>query len=123
MAIQVQWDNPEKTVIYYTFEGRWTFKDFNGVYQEVFAMLDTVNHPVHAIVDLSKSPFFPTDTLSEMRRLTFEQHRNGGITVIITQNHMAHAMYNFLRSVYRRFSEVFHLVNSQEAAYQVLEQA
>jgi len=122
MTIKVKWDNVEQTIIYYTFEGAWSFKEFNDVYADVYQMLDTVDHTVHAIVDLRASNLFPRDTLTEMRRLTFEQHENGGITVIITERTMAHSMYNFLKAIYKRFSEVFHLVKTPEAAYQRIHQ-
>ena len=121
MHISVDWFNTEKTIIYYKFETGWTFREFNTVYSDVYKMLDTVDHKVHAIVDLTSARLFPTDTLREMRRLTFEQHKNGGITVIITQSPMGHSMYNFLQSIYKRFSEVFHLSRSMDDALSIIE--
>lgn len=121
MHITVDWYNDKKTIIYYKFEMGWTFKEFNTVYGDVYQMLDTVDHTVHAIVDLTDARLFPVDTLREMRRLTFEQHINGGITVIITQSPMGHSMYGFLKSIYKRFSEVFHLVRSLDEALAKIE--
>lgn len=117
MSIEVRWDNDEKTIIYYTFHQGWTFKEFHEVYAEVYEMLDTVNHTVHAIVDLGNTRIFPTDTLREMRNLTFEQHENGGITVIITHSRMAHSLYSVLKSIITQFAQVFHLVHTLDEAY------
>ena len=121
MNITVEWYNNEKTIIYYKFTLGWTFQEFRDVYQDVYAMLDTVNHTVDAIVDLTDARMFPKNTLTEMRRLTFEQHENGGITVIITDSPMSHAMYNFLQSIHKRFSEVFHLAKTMDEALIILD--
>ena len=120
MPITVQWDNEEKTIIYYTFDGAWTWDEFYAVYRDVYAMLDTVQHPVHAIVDLRSSRLLPRDTLTQMRRLTYEQHENGGMTVFITSNPLAHTFYTLLTNLYRRALEIFRLAATPEEAYQML---
>lgn len=122
MNITVDWYNDQKTIIYYKFKIGWTFQEFRNVYQDVYNMLDTVDHTVDAIVDLTEARIFPKDTLTEMRRLTFEQHENGGITVIITESAMSHTMYNFLKSVHKRFSEVFHLAKTLDKALYILDE-
>jgi len=120
MPITVRWDNNAKTIIYYHFDSAWTWDEFNAVYKDVYAMLDTVQHKVHAIVDLRTSRLLPRDTLTEMRRLTYEQHENGGITIFITDNALARTFYSILSNVYRRAREIFRLVNSPEEAYAVI---
>jgi hypothetical protein len=120
MPITVRWDNDTKTIIYYIFDGAWTWDEFNTVYKDVYAMLDTVEHKVHAIVDLRTSRLLPRDTLTEMRRLTYEQHENGGITIFITTNALARTFYSILSNVYRRAREIFRLVNTPEEAYTVI---
>jgi hypothetical protein len=120
MPITVRWDNDAKTVIYYTFDSAWTWDEFNTVYKDVYAMLDTIEHKVHAIVDLRTSRLLPRDTLTEMRRLTYEQHENGGITVFITENALARTFYSILSNVYRRAREIFRLVTTPEEAYAVI---
>jgi hypothetical protein len=120
MPITVKWDNAEKTIIYYTFDGAWTWDEFNAVYQEVYAMLDTVQHKVHAIVDLRNSRLLPRDTLTQMRRLTYEQHENGGLTVFITTNAFAKTLYSILSNLYRRAREIFRLASTPQAAYNIL---
>lgn len=121
MPITVRWDNEDKTIIYYVFDRRWTWDEFNVVYQDVYRMLDTVDHTVHAIVDLHNSQLLPADTLTHMRRLTFQQHDNGGITVIITTNFLAQSLYSILSGVYRKALEIFKLAPTVEEAYAIIE--
>jgi len=121
MLITVNWNNPEKTCIYYHFVGQWTWDEFDAVYSEVYAMLDTVSHPVHAIVDLRESHLLPYDTLTQMRRLTFQQHPNGGITIFITENPFARSLFNILTGVLSQAKEIFRIVNTVDKAYALLE--
>ena len=99
MPITVRWDDDAHTRIYYVFSGAWKWEEFDALYGEVYQMLDTVKHKVHAIVDIRESNLLPQDTLTQMRRLTFQQHENGGITIIITDNRFAHTLYNILTGV------------------------
>src|SRR5690606_34184496 len=114
MPILVRWDDEEKTRIYYEFVGKWTWDEFNTVYEGVYEMLDTVSHKVDAIVDLRYSNLLPQSTLTEMRRLTFQQHENGGITVFITENELAHALFTILTGVLRQAKKIFRIAHTIE---------
>lgn len=121
MPISVRWDNTEKTCIYYEFIGQWSWDEFDAVYADVYEMLDTVKHKVHAIVDLRNSHLLPQNTLTQMRRLTFQQHENGGITIFITENNFAHTLFNILTGVLREAKRIFRIVRTPEEAYQLIE--
>ncbi len=121
MPISVRWDNTEKTCIYYEFIGQWSWDEFDAVYADVYEMLDTVKHKVHAIVDLRNSHLLPQNTLTQMRRLTFQQHHNGGITIFITENKFAHTLFNILTGVLREAKRIFRIVHTPTEAYQLIE--
>ena len=121
MPISVEWDNETKTRIFYVFEGHWTWHEFDAIYKDVYAMLDTVSHNVDAIVDIRKSHLLPRNTLTEMRRLTFQQHENGGLTIFITENHFAQTLFRILINVLPRARAIFRMVASKEDALIVLE--
>jgi hypothetical protein len=120
MPITVRWDDDAHTRIYYVFSASWQWDDFDIVYADVYKMLDTVNHRVHAIVDIRQSRLLPQDTLTQMRRLTYQQHANGGITVIITDNRFAHTLYNILTGVLRQAKAIFRIAYSLEEAYELI---
>ena len=122
MPITVQWHNDKKTTIYYEFVGSWTWYEFDNVYQEVYTMLDTVSHKVDAIVDLRRSQLLPNNTLSEMRRLTFQQHENGGITVFVTDNRFAKSLFTILTGVLKQAKSIFHITSTLDEAHQLLDE-
>lgn len=121
MPISVRWDNEEKNRLYYEFLNKWTWDEFDTVYADVYKMLDTVSHKVDAIVDLRESNLLPQNTLTEMRRLTFQQHANGGITVFITDNGFAHAIYGILTGVLRQAKNIFRIARTVEEAYEIID--
>lgn len=120
MPITVRWDDEAHTRIYYVFSGSWKWDEFDALYADVYKMLDTVNHKVHAIVDLRESRLVPQDSLTQMRRLTFQQHENGGITVVITDNRFAHTLYSILTGVLRQAKAIFRIAYSPEEAYDLI---
>lgn len=121
MPISVRWDNEGKSCIYYEIVGRWTWDEFNAVYEDVYAMLDTVSHTVDAIVDLRESQLLPQNTLTEVRRLTFQQHENGGITVFITDNGLAHTLFMILTGVLRQAKTIFRIARTVDEAYSIVD--
>lgn len=120
MPITVRWDDDAHTLIYYVVSGSWTWDEFDIIYADVFKMLDSVTHKVHAIVDIRESRLLPQNTLTQMRRLTFQQHENGGITVIITDNRFAHTLYNILTGALRQAKAIFRIAYSPEEAYELI---
>lgn len=121
MPISVRWDNEEKSRIYYEFLNKWTWDEFNAVYADVYTMLDTVSHKVDAIVDLRESQLLPQNTLTEMRRLTFQQHANGGITVFITDNGLVHTLFMILTGVLRQAKKIFRIARTVDEAYAIID--
>jgi hypothetical protein len=120
MAITVRWDDAAHSRIYYVFKGNWNWDEFEVLYADVYKMLDTVTHRVHAIVDIRESRLLPKDTLSQMRRLSFQQHKNGGITVIITDNRFALTLFTILTGALRQAKSIFHIAHSPQEAYELI---
>ena len=59
MPIEVQWDNPEKTILRQKFEGKWTGKDYYVSLDEMSKLLKQVDHRVHLIGDMTHSVGIP----------------------------------------------------------------
>jgi hypothetical protein len=53
MGISVVWDNAEKTVIRYVFNGSWNWHDFRTAVASSDLMLDTVTHITDFILDVT----------------------------------------------------------------------
>ena len=50
MGIQVYWENPERTLICYAFDGVWSQRDLERAYLEAREMELSVNHRVDVMI-------------------------------------------------------------------------
>jgi hypothetical protein len=86
MNAQVQWDNPEKTIIRKTFDKLWEWSDLYAARIESRKLLDSVHHKVHFINDLGASPRVPGHQTDAIDGLVEDIHPNTGLCVIVTTN-------------------------------------
>lgn len=100
MSIKVLWDNPEKTIIRYAYDGRWSLDEFNDAYVEARKLLDTVDHLVDFIIDVRSSPLIPNGVLSRGRNVVLAPHPNEGRTMIIGASSFVRAMADIFQKIY-----------------------
>lgn len=122
MGISVQWDNSEQTIIRFAYVGNWSFGDLFDAMQDARTLMDTVDHPVHGIIDMRESKLMPNGALSLGRNVTMRKHPNQGRTVIVGASGFARTLYDVYRKVYRTtFDEsAYAFANSLEEARQNL---
>lgn len=107
MGITILWDNEEKTIIRYVYEGRWVWDDLHHARVQVHEMLNTVNHPVGIIVDVRESTLVPNGALSQGRQFATTSpttHPNEGRTIIVGANTFLRSMYDLFRKIYTTLS-------------------
>ncbi len=100
MGIRVIWDNEDRTILRYVYEGRWDQADFNKAYAEAKTMLDSVNHKVGIIIDVQKSHLIPNGIISRSRNLVTTPSLNEGTNVIVGAN-------GFIRSLVDTFTKIW----------------
>lgn len=93
MGIHVQWDNPEKTVIFIEFEGHWSWDDFYALDRQTIAMLDSVEHQVCYIVDTRSTRHLPRGmSLAKVKQVLDFRHPRSDIMVIAGMNRFIRVM-------------------------------
>jgi hypothetical protein len=102
MAIDVSWDNPEKTVIRYEFGVQWTMKDLLVATQADDDLMDSVDHKVHMIFDMSATQALPGGIVGSMRSLDAEISDKLGLIVLVGApaffEKLTHIFYNIFAS-------------------------
>jgi len=122
MSIKVLWDNTEKTIIRYMYEGRWTWDDFQIAYTEAKVMLDEVNHKVALIIDVRNSSLLPNGILSRAKNQTRTRHPNEDTVVIVGANAFVRAIYDVMRNLYADAIQKrgYYLASTVEEAHTLL---
>ncbi len=87
MAINIVWDNPEKTVLRYDIHETWTWQEAEDAINTIFTMMD--NAPANVICTI---PHFigkiklPVNGMAHFHKLTSRSHPKAGLTVIVGTN-------------------------------------
>ena len=118
MAIDVKWDNEEKTVLRWTFE-EWDLNDFYHVNNDLTGKLDTVAHQVHILLDMKNSKNLPNGFLSALRSMRSRAiHPNMGIMVSIGNNGFIRIFVNTFSKLYPS-GRSFYMADSDKNAYAI----
>jgi len=123
MSVAVRWDSPEKTIVIYDIEGRWTWEEFYPAYNEAIAMELSVTHRVDVIVDLHNAHLLPDNVLTHIKSISDKQPPNIGITVIVTKNRFIHTMYQIGIKFYSKINYYFRVAATVDEAYSMIQSA
>lgn len=120
MKIQVEWDNPQKTILRYTFPTDWTWDDFYAMKHIADAMLDDVTEHDKDIVllfDLRKTKDVPRNLFSVGRRLFERSHPRGNPIIGVSHSKLFGTLGNMLRQLTpTAMSMDFRILESMETA-------
>lgn len=120
MNIKVSWDNDDKTVIRYDFEGPWTWDDFRIAAEEAFAMTRSVEHTVDTISNFFPGVLLPANAMFQFRRIMEEAPKNRGVNVIVGSSAFIRTMVMMFSSVNRQLAKRIVIVDRLDQARAVL---
>ena len=117
MPIQVQWDNPEKTILCQKFEGKWTGPEYYASLDEMTRLLKEVDHRVHLIGDMTHSVGIPALNLlaASGRVVKMVEHQFSTITVVKAHNYFQ-SLVNVVRRMSPALAERVYFVSTLEEA-------
>lgn len=122
MGVSVTWDNAEKTVIRYDFEGSWSWDEAQQALAKVKVMMGTVDHVVDFIADLRSCRSQPTDLLNKALQVARRTPANTGILVMVGANRFIQSLYTVFKRVYADLAGETMFVDTLEDARAFIEQ-
>ncbi|MEZ4668735.1 MAG: hypothetical protein R3E39_12555 [Anaerolineae bacterium] len=123
MSITVDWDNPEKTVIRFKYDGSWTLTDYFAANEQSVGMMDNVDHKVHIIIDVTESKILPNGVISQGRSAANRgKHHNQGTVMIVGANGLIRGMFDIFKKLYGRNFDVngYAFASTLDEAYKSL---
>ncbi len=117
MNLSIAWDNPEQTVIRQTLLDGWTWEALYELNQQTNAMMRSVDHTVHLMVDFTQTSHLPVGGLTHAHNIFKNYPPNFGILVVVTHNLLVERMISMFQAVYSR--KVYG-VGSFDDAYRLL---
>ena len=124
MAISVEWGNEEHTIVYWVFNGKWTWEEFSEVQRESNQLLLTVDHTVDVIGNLKRGPRLPANALSAYQGLLEHSAENTGLIVLVGSSNFVKAMVGvFTRLTSKKVpGSEFTFASTLREAYAIIEQ-
>jgi hypothetical protein len=119
MSIRPVWDNESQTILRHVFVDKWTVEELRVSAREAWAMMHTVPHTVHAILDASNANTLPSGgVLAITNRIATYRPANAGIIVIVTHSSFILSLAGTFNKIYGRFhpSLRYYVVASLEEA-------
>ncbi len=98
MAVYTAWHNPEKTLLIFRFEGKWTWEEFGAASSMIRLALDRCTRPVDLVFDMRATDHLPAGALQRANQLVTNMHPMlSGFIVFVGANAFLRAFYELFR--------------------------
>jgi hypothetical protein len=74
MAIVVDWDNPQKTTLLFTYTGAWEWSEHEKAILQGNELVEETDHNVQAIIDIRNGNLLPTYFMSGIKSVGTRTH-------------------------------------------------
>jgi hypothetical protein len=101
MGIRVRWDNDEKTIVRWDFDGPWKWDEFFVAQHESNLLLDSVDYLVDIIGNVQNSRILPPSALTVYRSTLKKAAPNMGIIVLVGSSTFIQQMVNIFMKLFR----------------------
>lgn len=121
VGLTLQWYNDEKTIIYQSNDGDWTWDEFHAQQVLVNQMIESIHHRVDIIMDTlpNKTGKIPPNAALHFRNAIRNRHPNAGLLIIVGVHPLIQVMVNVVRAVTR--SNTIAIAISMERALALIE--
>jgi hypothetical protein len=116
MSVTYRWDNAQKSIVHYQFTDNWTWDEFYPVLDQVNIEMQTLNHAVSVILDMSQSKAIPANTVSQFSKIARLGRERPGLRAVVTANTFVVSLYRIFIKVNHRVQDRFVLCNTLEEA-------
>jgi hypothetical protein len=124
MSYTVAWDNDDQTCILLTFAPGVTWDIIYSACDELYALMQSVDHSVDFISDITTSPNMPKDNASiHVRKILSRMPANAGMHVVVTQPRSLFTI-TLLNAIFRLvgWSSGFAMATSMDQARELIQQ-
>ena len=122
MAITVQWENLEKTIVCQTYNGVWPLEELPEAISKSADLINSVDHPVDVIIDLTDNGVETFSVLSSLRSIERKEPKNQRAVVIIGATFTVNMLIRIGRTIAPSAGRYLQLAKSKEEAYKIIDQ-
>jgi hypothetical protein len=120
MSITVGWDNNEKTILIYHYEGKWSWAEYNASISQAEQLLAGRTSPVDVIANFSQSTLLPASALSGFKKSMDSRPINFRLAVLVTQGELIPRLVDIFRKVYSKIGDKLVVARTVEEAREII---
>ena len=121
MIADISWQNENKTLLLIRYHEPLTVDDITGTITEIANVLDSVDHKVVLLVDVTDISTIPRNLLTAypgMAKTRGVNHRNAAVSYVVINNRAIEVISNIFSRMYTSFQ----VVRSLEEAHRLAEE-
>jgi hypothetical protein len=120
MPVQVRWYNEEKRILYYDFQGMWTWDEYFNALAEGRGLMRAVEHQVCVLNDMRTAGHIPGGFMSRAQTVIGSRPDNTGRAVFITTQTFFLNLLDTIRRVLPDFGANYYYEDTEEHAVEHL---
>lgn len=118
MAITIEWDNSEKTVLRYRFIDNWTWDEYLEELKKGRAMMVSVSHYVCILNDFTEMKRLPPNFITLARSVINSRPENTGLAIFVSTDSFFKIMHSVLKKIIPEVPTSYLLVTNEAEAYE-----
>lgn len=116
MAVQVRWYDDNKQILYYSFEGEWTWDEYFNALAEGRSIMRSVDYQVCLLNDMRQAAHIPNGFMSKVQTVVGSRPDNTGRVVFIATQTFFLNLLDTVRRVIPAFGANYYYEETEELA-------
>ena len=100
MAVELVWDNEEKTIVRWIFSGQFTWEDYEQGSRKIEEMIEDIDHKFTTIFDLTLMTGMPQYPVSRYPKLIRDVPDKQEFLIVVSNNKMIDMFGRIFTRVY-----------------------
>lgn len=121
MPISPQWDNENHTIIRYHTQGDWELEEYSRANFHTWSMIESVDHPVHVIVDFTHANGFPKNLLSFASTTNSQIHPRQSLIIGVKISPYLQTVVGLAVRVFPRLGHNLFFTKTLAEAYEIIQ--
>lgn len=121
MTITIHWADDNQTILHFVFQAYWDWEEFDTAVQQSWQIMDTVNHTVDHIYDMSANSYFPFGGIHIIGDLRHKKHPRLNQMILVTSNPFFNGIYRLMERTYQKIGTNFQILPTLDDAYKELQ--
>jgi hypothetical protein len=117
MGITVKWYDETHTLLFVQYDVEWTMNDFRESIETSYNLMETVEHPVDIIQDLSQMRHFPVVLMSMGRFTEAKAHPRKRYMIMAGANMFVEKLIGVAKVIAPSVTEDLHFVPTLDQAF------